>query len=84
LDPELEPIPDPEPVSYPELVPETDPEALFSSNNLRIFVLPEPIPDPEPVSDPKPVPEPFPDPEPNPGPLFSAIDLRIPVLTKIL
>jgi hypothetical protein len=53
LDPESEPIPDPEPVPYPELVPEPDLEPLFSSNDLRIFVLPEPIPNPEPVSDPE-------------------------------
>jgi hypothetical protein len=65
-------------------------EPLFSSNDPRISVLQEPIPDSEPVPDQEPVPGPEPvldpeqDPEPNLGPLFSAIDLRIPVLTKIL
>jgi hypothetical protein len=63
LDPESEPIPDTEPVPYqelvpeselvpePELVPDPEPEPLFSSNDLRIWVLPEPVPDPEPVHD---------------------------------
>jgi hypothetical protein len=51
-----------------------------ASNNLRIWVPPELILDPEPVPD---LVEPVPHPEPNLGSLFSAIDLRIPVLTKI-
>jgi hypothetical protein len=82
LDPESEPIPDPEPVQNPEKIPELelvlDQEPLFSSNYLRIWVLLEPIPDPEPVPNPEAVPE------PNLGPLFSATNLRNPVLTKIL
>jgi hypothetical protein len=67
-------------------VPDPEQEPLFSSNDLRIWVLWEPIPGPEPVpvlelvSDPEPVP----DPELNLGLFFSTIDLRIPVLTKIL
>jgi molybdate transport system ATP-binding protein len=84
LDPESEPIP------YPELVPDPEPEALFSSNDPRIWVLPEPIPDPEQAKDPEQVPDPeqfpdpeqvpdqeqVPDPEPNLGPLISSIALR--------
>jgi hypothetical protein len=67
LDPESELPPDPEPVPNPE------PEPIFSLNDLRIWVLPEPIPDLEPVLDPElvPDPEPVPDPELNLGPLFS-------------
>jgi hypothetical protein len=63
LDPESEQIPDTEPVQYQELVPEPDlvqdsePEPLFSSNDLRIWVLPGPIPDTESVPDPEPVPD---------------------------
>jgi outer membrane protein insertion porin family len=54
----MEPIPD------PEQVPEPDPGLLFPLSDLRIWVLPEPIPDPEPVTDPKVVqdPEPVSDP----------------------
>jgi hypothetical protein len=68
----------------PKSQPNPDPEPLFSSNDLRIWVLLEPILDPEPVPDPDPVPDPEPIPDPNLRPLFSAIDLRIPVLTKNL
>jgi hypothetical protein len=51
---------------------------LFSSSDLRIWVLPEPIPDPDPVLDQDPATD------PGLGPLFFLIDLRIRVLIKML
>jgi hypothetical protein len=58
LVPYQELVPELELFSEPELVPDPEPDHLFSSNDLRIWVLPEPIPDPQPVPDPDPVPDP--------------------------
>jgi hypothetical protein len=60
---------------------------FISSNDPRIWVLPEPIPDQEHVLDLEPVPDPeqVSDPESNLGPLFSAIYLKsFFFLTKVL
>jgi hypothetical protein len=54
---ESQPIPVPDPVQVPA------PELLFSSSDLRICVLPEPILDPEPVLDQYPVLDLEPNPE---------------------